>query len=265
MLVFFARPDIHKRAGSIEQHRQQQIFNARRIQQPNTVNGCHPSDDAVFAQILRVFVISFLTHGQKRSIGGREQVRNQNHRSRQRHHFLIGTRREQVQNQENLHTDVGCPQRVDGRGIFVFAVEEGGNGAVFGSHIQGFGGKQRPSQQRAQQGNTQTDRDERCTPRTNHMSQNVRHRWVFQTSQFRLLHHTRRQYVHQNQQGQHAQKAQNGCLAHIGTFFGASRINARPFNTNKHPHSYQPHAFYLGHHAAQIRRFCTPEVGGENV
>ena len=97
------------------------------------------------------------------------------------------------------------------------------------------------------------------------MRQHVRHRRVFQGRQFRLVHHPQRQHIHHHQQRQHPNKAQHRGLAHIAAPLGTGRINTGALNTDKHPYRYQHHAFYLGHHTAQIRIAIAPEVGIENI
>ena len=91
------------------------------------------------------------------------------------------------------------------------------------------------------------------------------HGRVLQFGQFWLSHDAQRQHVHQHQKQQHGDETDHGGFTHVGAFFSAGRENACALDADEHPHSDQHHVAYLVHHAAQIRVFQAPDVGGEDV
>ncbi|MNS25267.1 hypothetical protein D3C72_571590 [compost metagenome] len=100
---------------------------------------------------------------------------------------------------------------------------------------------------------------------TDHVLQHGGHRRVLQLGQFRLGQDAQRQYVHQHQNEQHGDKADHRGFTHITAFFRTGRENARAFDADEHPHGDQHHVAHLVHHAAQVRVFQAPDVGGEDV
>ncbi|MNF77363.1 hypothetical protein D3C84_595050 [compost metagenome] len=136
---------------------------------------------------------------------------------------------------------------------------------VFGGGEHDLRTQQDPRQQCAKQGDDQADADQHRTPVTDHMLKHRRHRWVLQFGQFRLGHDAQRQHVHQHQEQQHGDEADHGGFTDVRTLFGTGGEDARAFDTDEHPDGDQHHVAHLVHHAAQVRVFQAPDVGGEDI
>ncbi|KGX79139.1 hypothetical protein Y033_5351 [Burkholderia pseudomallei MSHR435] len=254
-----------ERARRVEKGGQQQILEAARVQQPHRVEHGERGDEEVLAARARVALVGLAAHGDEQRVGGRPEVRDQDHRRRQIDQRQIGALREERDQQEHLDHRVREPERVRRHMVRVLFAQERGHRAVLRGREHDFRAEQHPGQQRARERDDEADADEHRAPVAHHVLEHGRHRRVLQLRELRLRHDAERQHVDQHEREQHADEADHGRAADVAALFRARREDARAFDADEHPDGDEHHVADLVHHRAERRIRAAPDVGAEHV